>query len=80
VNANVRGAAFLAGVALDGLQPADIPARAPVDTVFDPDPALRATYDELSRELRVLYKRTRGIYARLNAPSHVPPAVPRATP
>jgi xylulokinase len=80
VNANIRGAAFLAGVALGELHPADIPARAPVDAAFDPDPARRATYDELSHELRALYKRTRGIYARLNAPRGVPSADPGATP
>lgn len=80
VNANVRGAAFLAGLALDELAPADIPARAPVDAAYDPDPATRATYDELSRELRALYKRTRGIYARLNASPASVPAEPGAAP
>jgi xylulokinase len=64
--ANVRGAAFLASLALGCLRVEDIPARAPVAHTYAPRPEHRRVYDELYREFRELYRRTRPSYARLN--------------
>ena len=80
VNANVRGAAFLAGLALGELTADEIPARAPVAAAFEPDARNRDAYDELSRELRALYKTTHRISARLNAPRSAETADPGAAP
>jgi xylulokinase len=65
---NVRGAAFVAFVALGALDPADIEARVPVAGVYRPDPRNRARYDELYGAFTDLYRRTRGLYRRLNTP------------
>ena len=48
--------------------PPSTTSRSSVDVVetFEPDPATRATYDELYREFRAIHKQTKGIYARLH--------------
>jgi len=65
-DANVRGAAFLAGLALDALSVDDIPGRVAVAGVYRPRPDTRATYDALFAAFRGLYKSTRRLYRRLN--------------
>lgn len=67
VHANTRGAALLAGIALRRTAPDDVAKTVRITQTFAPDRAVRATYDELYREFRNLHKKTRGIYARLNA-------------
>jgi len=67
VQANARGAAFLASVALGHLTFADIPSRVRIAKVYEPNPTHRQIYDELSREFVNIYKRNKGIFARLNA-------------
>ncbi len=67
IHANTRGAALLAGLALKRLTIDDVTRAVRITETFQPDPANRATYDELYREFRALHKRTRGIYARLNS-------------
>ena len=64
--ANARGAAFIAAVALGHLRFEDIPRHIRFDGVFTPRSANRARYDELSREFVELYEKNRAIYARLN--------------
>ena len=66
IRANARGAALLAGVALERITIDDITRSVTVTETIDPDPANRAVYDELYREFRNLYKRTKGVYRRLN--------------
>jgi len=66
IQANVRGAAFLAAAALGDLTFEQIPERVEIAHVYTPDPANRDIYDELFREFVNLYRSTRGIYARLN--------------
>jgi xylulokinase len=68
VDANLRGAALLAGVALGELGVEEIPGRAPVDASFAPRPETRAAYDALFAAFRGVYKSTRRLYRRLNAP------------
>ena len=64
--ANVRGAAFVASVALGHLTFDDIPDRVEITQVYDPDPDNRRIYDELYAEFLDIYRNNRRTYARLN--------------
>jgi len=64
--ANARGAAMIALVALGHSSAEELATKVRIQATFRPDPANRATYDELYREFRKLYKHTKGIHARLN--------------
>lgn len=66
IQANVRGAAFLASVALGSLSFDDIPERVEIANTFRPNPDHRQIYDELFEEFVHIYKSNRRIYARLN--------------
>ncbi len=68
--ANVRGAAFVAFVALGLADAGDLARRVPVAAEYEPDPHNRATYDELYDVFRDFYTRTKGIYAALNRSTH----------
>lgn len=65
---NVRGAAFLASVALGYLAFDDIPERVPIAHIYEPNPQHRKIYDELFGEFVNLYQSNKQIYARLNRP------------
>lgn len=65
VLANVRGAGFSAAVALGFLRWEEIPGRVGIAGVFEPDAGNRGTYDRMYGAFLELYRRTRGIYARL---------------
>jgi xylulokinase len=67
VDANVRGAALLAGLALGELRVEDIPGRVAVAAIYRPREETGATYDALFEAFRGLYKSTRRLYRRLNA-------------
>lgn len=64
--ASVRGAAFLAAVALGYLSFDDIPQRIQIARTYEPNPDNRRLYDELFAEFVNLYQRNKPIYARLN--------------
>jgi len=66
VLANVRGAAFLALLALGRIRTEDIPAMVPVESTFEPDATNAGVYDELFAEFVNLYKQNKKIYRRLN--------------
>lgn len=66
VNANARGAAMLAAVALGELDFDQVPDRVKVARRYIPDPANAALYRRLSVEFVGLYKRNRKAHARLN--------------
>ncbi|MCI0520037.1 MAG: FGGY-family carbohydrate kinase [Chloroflexi bacterium] len=68
IQANVRGAAFLAAAALGWLRFEDIPARVPIASVSTPNPDYRKLYDALYAEFLEIYRRTAPVYARLNRP------------
>jgi xylulokinase len=68
VQANARGAGLVGSVALGFLSFADVAARVEIANTFRPNPAHRATYDGLFREFLQFYKRTKGIFGRLNRP------------
>ncbi|MDP2859989.1 MAG: FGGY-family carbohydrate kinase [Bacillota bacterium] len=65
--ANVRGAAFLALVALGYITFDDIPERVEITKTYEPDPDNRKIYDELFAEFLNIYKNNKRAYARLNA-------------
>jgi xylulokinase len=66
VDANLRGAALLAGLALGELRVQDIPDRVAVAATYSPRTEHRATYDKLFEAFRGLYKSTRSLYRSLN--------------
>ena len=66
VQANARGAALLAAVALGELSFDDVPDQVRVACRYRPDPSRRPCYDQLFAEFTGLYRRNRKAYARLN--------------
>ncbi len=66
IQANARGAAFLASAALGYITFDDISARIQIANTYQPNPANRQIYDELFKEFVNLYKQNKKIYARLN--------------
>jgi xylulokinase len=67
IEANARGAALLGALALKARTVDEIAHAVRVVEEHRPDPANRAVYDPLYAEFRNLYKKTKGIYARLNS-------------
>lgn len=66
-NAQLRGVALYARVALGELSLAEAASLVPVQHVFAPDPATRDVYAELYGEYRRLYGTVKGLYGRLNS-------------
>jgi len=66
IQANARGAAILAAVALGYTTFDAIAEQVAVTQEYQPNPANRAIYDEMYAAFRDIYKRNRPIYARLN--------------
>ncbi len=65
--ANARGAALHAAVALGWISWEDVPKLVQTEHTYRPDPANRGLYDELFGEFRGFYKANRKMYARLNS-------------
>jgi xylulokinase len=66
VQANARGAAFIAAVGLGLIDFKDIPAYVQFNRIFDPNPDNRALYEERFDIFVEIYKRNKDIYRRLN--------------
>jgi xylulokinase len=66
IQANLRGAAFLASVSLGYLAVDDISNYVQIAHTYQPDPANRSIYDKLYGEFLELYKKNKGIFKRLN--------------
>jgi xylulokinase len=66
IHANARGAALLGALALKARSIDDISRAVRIAKTHEPDRATRAAYDPLYREFRAFYKKTKGVYARLN--------------
>jgi xylulokinase len=66
-SANLRGAALLALVGLGELRPDELEGRAPIAAEHAPDPATRATYDDLFAAFRGTYRASRWTRRRLSA-------------
>jgi xylulokinase len=67
IQANVRGAAFIASVALGYMAFDDIPDYIQVSHTYEPNRANRSIYDELFREFLNIYKQNKSIFKRLNS-------------
>ena len=66
LQANARGAAFLAGLALGALTVDDIPERVERDATFTPDAAARGLHDERFGAFLALHRRTRTWFDEIN--------------
>lgn len=66
IQANLRGAAFLALVALGHLTFDEVSSRVQIANTYQPNAANRKIYDELFGEFVNLYKANKKIYQRLN--------------
>ena len=66
IQANMRGAAFLAALALGYLTVDDIPNRVEIAKTYQPNPDHRKIYDELFDEFVNIYKNNQKTFARLN--------------
>jgi xylulokinase len=66
IQANFRGAAFLAAAALGYLSYESIAERVEIANTYIPNPDNRKIYDELFAEFVEIYKRDKKMYARLN--------------
>jgi xylulokinase len=67
IQANARGAAFIAAAGLGEISFADIPALVEVRRTYTPDSHNRKIYDERFQVFTQIYKQMRGVYHRLNA-------------
>lgn len=67
IQANARGAALIAAVALGHIEFNDIPQLVQYSNTFVPDPDNRKIYDELYGEFLRIYKNNRAMYRRLNS-------------
>jgi xylulokinase len=67
VEANARGVALLAAVALGLASFATIGDDVTIAHTYEPNPANRQIYDRLFTEYLHIYKQNKGIYARLNS-------------
>lgn len=66
IQVNLRGAAYLASVALGCIKFEDISSFIQVEQTYQPNPENRKIYDELFAEFVNIYQKMRPIYARLN--------------
>lgn len=66
IQANSRGAAYIASVALGFIDWDDIPKYTEISNIFTPNPENRVIYDTLFKEYLNIYKLTRKMYKRLN--------------
>ncbi|MFX1505524.1 MAG: FGGY-family carbohydrate kinase [Promethearchaeota archaeon] len=66
IQANARGAAFIASVALGNITFNDIPNLIQYSTTFHPNPKHVKTYNRLFPEFLTIYKNNRKMYKRLN--------------
>jgi xylulokinase len=66
IQANTRGAAFIAAVGLGEITFADVPALVEFRRTYTPNPQNRALYDERFAVFTQIYKRMSSVYKRLN--------------
>jgi len=66
MQANARGAAFIASVGLEYISFGDIPGLMEIEKTYVPDSANRNIYDELFREFLKIYRNNRSMFRRLN--------------
>jgi len=67
IQANARGAAFIAAVGLGYLEYNDIPELIEYNYIYRPDPASREVYDKMFDVFVKFYKNNKGLYQQLNS-------------
>ncbi len=67
-NAQLRGVALWARIALGELTLAEVPGLVPVAATHHPEPAARREYERIYQEYQRLYKRLAPVSRRLNSP------------
>ena len=67
IQTNVRGAAFIASVALGFIEFEDIPTFVEIKNSFEPNPQNRKLYDDMFQEFLNIYKKNKPIFKRLNS-------------
>jgi xylulokinase len=67
IQANARGAAFIATAGLGEVSFADVPALVEIQHVYTPDARNRGIYDQRFGTFTEIYKQMRGIYQKINA-------------
>jgi xylulokinase len=66
IQANARGAAWIAAVGLGEIAYGDVPGLVRFKRTYTPNPAHRALYDERFEIFKAIYTQMKGIYHRLN--------------
>ena len=66
IQANARGSAFIASVALGHMTFEEIPKHIQIKKAFTPNPENREIYDERFKEFLAVYKNNKAMCARLN--------------
>jgi xylulokinase len=66
IQANARGAAFMAAVGLGEITFEDIPGLVEYNRIYEPNPIHRVVYDDIFAEFVNIYHQNKGIYKRLN--------------
>jgi len=66
IQANARGAAFIAAVGLGEIAFDDVPALVQIRRTYTPEPQNRALYDDRFAVFKSIYSQMRGVYKRLN--------------
>ncbi len=72
IQANARGAAWIAAVGLGEIAFRDLPGLVGIAEVFEPQAANRAVYDERFAAFLEIHKRLRKLYRRLNRDAPAP--------
>jgi len=66
MQANARGAAFIAAVGMGLISFDDIPGLVEYENTFEPNPDNQKAYDELFNEFLEIYKNNKAMFRRLN--------------
>jgi xylulokinase len=66
IQANARGAAFIAAVGLGEISFEDVPRLVSFSAVYDPDRSVREVYDDRFATFKSIYTRMKPIYQRMN--------------
>jgi xylulokinase len=66
IQANARGAAWIAAAGLGEISFADVPDLVQFKRVYEPNPANRALYDECFDVFKQIYRQMKPVYKRLN--------------
>jgi xylulokinase len=66
IQANARGAAFIAGVGLGAIGFGDVPQLVEFKRTYQPTPQHRAMYDDRYEVFVEIYRQMKGVYRKLN--------------